>query len=1078
MRMYPQFGHVYDVYCAAISPNGRFLLSGSRDESVRLWDLQSGVLLHTFDGDAEVRAVVFSPDGKQAIAGDDRGYVSAWDLASKKKLISFHTHGGSIEGEALGVLPDGRRVITGHAGNNLHVSDLTNGTVLRVLGGDEKQYRNNPSHVRAEADSLAILPDGRHVLGGYQSGRIKMWDTDAGTLVWELDAHSGPVHSLSTTKDGAYLYSASNDGLKKWQLANRQLIRHYSDLPWVWTIRLASDAKKAWLAYGGTGAFLPNTNRVALLDLESGKAGVGNAMNSPHFTSAASITPDGRIAVAGDEHGNIAIFGAERGELRNTLRGSAGIVNDVAVSPSGLRIATVSMDNNIHLWDAEQIAITSTLQGHTAWPNTAVFSPSGSSLLSSSRSQDFVRLWDLTSHRNVMKFDPGGTAKPMHSSSIAFISNGRRVVTSNMKCEVRIFDIADQRPTATFQLGQWCGPMSVTKDERRLLIGVEADICVHDIATGALISKIRVPTNAIDEIAVSPDGIHAAVAMPNGVHLVDLNAGRVTRSYTQVAHTAPAFSPDGRLLAAASRDRPLTIWEVASGNVTATYPGHKGKVASMHFSASGRQLVSAAQDGTTKIWNRETGEAVTLLVRDAEWLAYSEDGYFDASRRGGELAAIVSGTEGFRIDQLALRNNRPDILLDRIGVANSPLKAHFRALHEQRLRKAGLTEEALSRVYSKAPDATVVRLDQNGKFVSVRFTISDSQYDLASYNVYVNDVPILGSSGKATSGRNQTIDERVELTSGRNKIEVSALNRAGVESLRDDRVVTYTPTVPGDLYYLGFGVSEYRDPALALKFAAKDATDLEALLRSAAGFRAVHTRTFVNAQVTVNSIKQAKEFLRPSKVDDTVLLFVAGHGLYGGHDSAEYYYVTYDTDLRRLEATAANFESIENLLQAIAPRRKLFLIDTCQSGEASNEPSQGAAGFGDLGLVRSRGFRTKEGRPQGGAAALSNLGNDRSRFIYNDLFRRSGAIVLSSSRGSEPSYERDDLQNGVFTEVVLNALSTKEGDANRDGRISTDELRDYVISRVPRISQGLQHPVVDRDNLDMLFSLPLMSPVQ
>ena len=248
-------------------------------------------------------------------------------------------------------------------------------------------------------------------------------------------------------------------------------------------------------------------------------------------------------------------------------------------------------------------------------------------------------------------------------------------------------------------------------------------------------------------------------------------------------------------------------------------------------------------------------------------------------------------------------------------------------------------------------------------------------------------------------------------------------------------------------------------------------------MRSAAGFRHVYTRTYVDSQVTGNTIKQAKEFFKSAGVDDTVLLFVAGHGLYAGKSAATYYYVTFDTDIDHIEATAAEFESFENLLQMIAPRRKLFLMDTCQSGESGSDALAAGLEATPSNQLRARGIRIKDGKLRVPALAISGLGGDRSRFIYNDLFRRSGAIVLSSSRGSEASYERDDLRNGVFTATVLRALTSSDGDVNRDRRISTDELREYVMNRVPQISAGMQHPVVDRDNLYMLFSLPVISPL-
>lgn len=98
---------------------------------------------------------------------------------------------------------------------------------------------------------------------------------------------------------------------------------------------------------------------------------------------------------------------------------------------------------------------------------------------------------------------------------------------------------------------------------------------------------------------------------------------------------------------------------------------------------------------------------------------------------------------------------------------------------------------------------------------------------------------------------------------------------------------------------------------------------------------------------------------------------------------------------------------------------------------------------------------------------------ERDRYIFNDLSRRSGAIVFSSSRGGEFSYEKEALENGLFTEEIIHALTRAEADTDHDGLISTDELRHHVINAVATSSHHLQHPTVDRDNIYQRFGFPL-----
>src|SRR5204863_264565 len=82
-----------------------------------------------------------------------------------------------------------------------------------------------------------------------------------------------------------------------------------------------------------------------------------------------------------------------------------------------------------------------------------------------------------------------------------------------------------------------------------------------------------------------------------------------------------------------------------------------------------------------------------------------------------------------------------------------------------------------------------------------------------------------------------------------------------------------------------------------------------------------------------SDFSRTREVLKNAGVDDTVVILVSGHGAYDLSQEATYYYGTYNVDVKNLPATAVSFDEIESLLRDIVPRRKLLLLDTCESGE-------------------------------------------------------------------------------------------------------------------------------------------------
>ena len=555
-----------------------------------------------------------------------------------------------------------------------------------------------------------------------------------------------------------------------------------------------------------------------------------------------------------------------------------------------------------------------------------------------------------------------------------------------------------------------------------------------------------------------------------------------------------AFSPDGRFAARGHRQI-IKIWEVATGQDVLQLVGHTAAVTSMVFSPNGRLLLSGGSDGAVRIWNLQAGkELVSLIALGREdFVAVTPDQFYRASKTRIKGVAFRVKDQLYPFEQFDLRFNRPDVVLARLGMAPADLVQSYRFAYERRMKKMGLTEQMLGSDFH-LPTVEVlttnVPVSVNTTALTLRVKATDSKYPLDRFNVFVNDIPIYGSAGVSLQKRRAQAHEQdmqVPLVPGRNKIQVSVLNQQGVESLKQTVYTSSTaPMAPPEIYVVAIGVSDYKDKAYNLRYAAKDATDLlnayQAIEQRQNSQSKVHVLSLTDRKATRSEILKAKEWLKQSRINDLVVVFAAGHGM--TDEQSNYYFGTHDIDPKHPAANGLPYEEFENLLDGIPAMQKVLLLDTCFSGEIEKDQAVvvAQAETGGSGTVKMRSFKAARGvtvvadasEPTSDTMNAPRLSSEMVKFQqdwFADLRRGTGAAVISSSSGNEYSLEGEQWKNGVFTYALLNDLKNRGADANKDQTITVSELQSYVIDQVRKLTEGGQNPTVRRENLEYDFAV-------
>ncbi len=206
-------GHSGYVYSAAISPDGQTLTSGSADRTIKLWNPNTGKLVRTLAGHSDsVWSVAISPDGQTLASGSSDKTVKLWSLRTGKLLQTLSGHSDWIFSVAFG--PDGRTLASASKDGTVKLWNLRTGRLLQTLSGHTDPAR-----------TVAFSPDGQTLASGGWDKTIKLWSLRTGSLINTLAGHSDSVISVAFSPDSQTLASASKDRtIKLWNLQTKSLI--------------------------------------------------------------------------------------------------------------------------------------------------------------------------------------------------------------------------------------------------------------------------------------------------------------------------------------------------------------------------------------------------------------------------------------------------------------------------------------------------------------------------------------------------------------------------------------------------------------------------------------------------------------------------------------------------------------------------------------------------------------------------------------------------------------------------------------------------------------------------------------
>lgn len=674
-----QVGHTSEINAVEFSPDGRFILTGGDDDTIKLWEAQSSRLIRTFKDNDNVVFISFLPGGDSFFSVNDKSNICIWKIKTGEKLHEFSLGDFSISSVDT-VTYDGKR-LRAIVGLRLYEADVMAGTIGTIIerpksapvtgylgfgfgfrnavGKDGRlmlsSVRDTPNENLMKSkhktmmlweistgrilstlsghsdiiDTMALTDDHRYALSGSRDKTVRLWDLRRGQAAAVFTGHQHSIEAVALSPDQKYVLSGSRDQtMKLWDVRERKEIASFAHDCSVTFVGFSPDGR-SFISGDDNGA-------VRFWDVKSRQL-VKSLKSDADRISAFASSADGKRLLTGSSTGRLRVWDAATGRLLRTIDAHRERISAVASTKDGNSFISACYDKTLKLWDANTGTLQTTFTGHPGQVYKAVVSPDGSHVLSSSQGGD-IRLWSLkTGEQRLSLTLPQG----LYLWSIGFSDDSRSIIiahsqkTTGHTVKILALSGREVKSYTDVSFGGYSdtGRYFLSRDYKDST-GKEEKLFSGETKTKKLTGR-KDEYNVRDLVDISRGSVLGRFGRSGAFVYLSLTADgkaltknrldtdirlidlRDGREIRRFPAIFGLITPDATNILAPAGKR-MQVYDPASGEVMKTFDGEAaGTISSMALSAKGGYAMSGDASGSIQFWDVESGSLMRSIKAEA-----------------------------------------------------------------------------------------------------------------------------------------------------------------------------------------------------------------------------------------------------------------------------------------------------------------------------------------------------------------------------------------------------------------------------------------------------------------------------